>query len=311
MSDTALNLASNKSYDLLASHWAVAGDTYPGGPTEVSSFTIEDRIQVSAEAGFVGMGLLHADLLAIEERIGLSRLGKLLDAAGMRHIEVECLINWFADGDVRAASDRQRADLLRAAEALGARHIKVNGDLEGRQWPADRLADEFARLCAQADDVGAMVAIEFIPFSGIRDIAAARAIVESAGAANGKLLIDTWHVARAHTPYEEVAALPADLIAHVEIDDAPADPVGGPWVDTVHHRKLPGEGDLDVPEFLRAIAATGYDGPVGVEILSSIHRQLPLQDAARATHASAERVFQAAGLSITSPREPSPAQNER
>jgi sugar phosphate isomerase/epimerase len=280
------------SRDLIASHWAIAGDSYPGGPSEVSPFPIEERLEVAAETGFTGVGLLHADLLAIEQTTPFSKLRQRLQELGLRHVEVECLIEWFTTGEQRKASDRQRADLLRAAEGLGARHIKVNGDLEGKQWPADTLAEEFARLCREAAQVGAMVAIEFMPFSGIPDAQSALEIVNAAGEPNGKLLVDTWHVARAGTPLDEIAQLPSDVIAHVEIDDALAEPEGGMWNDTIHNRLLPGEGELDVVGFLAAIRATGYRGPIGVEVISRAHRLLPLREAAEATYRTASAVLE-------------------
>jgi sugar phosphate isomerase/epimerase len=279
------------SKDLIASHWAIAGNSYPGGD-EVSPFPIEDRLQVVAETGYTGIGLLHADLLAIEAKTPLDQLALRLQELGLRHVEVECLIDWFAEGARREASDRQRADLIRAADALGARHIKVNGDLEGADWPFEMLAEEFARLCREAAEVGSMVAIEFMPFSGVPDVRAAVELVEAAGEPNGRLLIDTWHVARADTPLREVAAVPRELIGHVEIDDALAEPEGGMWHDTVHNRLLPGEGELDVVGFLGAIRETGYDGPIGVEVISSTHRLLPLREAAEAAFRTATAVLE-------------------
>lgn len=279
------------SKDLIASHWAIAGNSYPGGD-EVSPFPIEDRLQVAAETGYTGIGLLHADLLAIEAKTPLDQLALRLQELGLRHVEVECLIDWFAEGARREASDRQRADLIRAADALGARHIKVNGDLEGVEWPFEMLAEEFARLCREAAEVGSMVAIEFMPFSGVPDVRAAVELVEAAGEPNGRLLIDTWHVARAGTPLREVAAVPRELIGHVEIDDALAEPEGGMWHDTVHNRLLPGDGELDVFGFLGAIRETGYDGPIGVEVISSTHRLLPLREAAEAAFRTATAVLE-------------------
>jgi sugar phosphate isomerase/epimerase len=226
----------------------------------------------------------------------LGRLGARLEELGLAHVEVECLIDWFAEGDARAASDRQRTDLLRAAEALRARHIKVNGDLEGKRYPLEVLAEEFAELCRQAAEIGSMVALEFMPFSGVPDVHAAYEIVTAAGEPNGKLLVDTWHVARAGTPLEDIAQLPGELIAHVEIDDALAEPVGDPWTDTIHHRLLPGEGELDVIGFLSAIRATGYRGPVGVEVISETHRRLPLRAAAESTYRTAIRVLEEEAL---------------
>jgi sugar phosphate isomerase/epimerase len=280
--------------DILASHWAIAGDSYPGAPSEVSPFAIEERVAVAAATGYTGIGLLHADLLAIEQAAGgLAPLDAALRDAGLRHVEVECLIDWFADGEARAASDRRRADLLRAAAALGARHVKVNGELTGRRLPLAHLAHELAELAREAAEAGTTIAVEPMPFSGIPDIAAGLQLLEAAGAPNARLLVDVWHVARAGTPYAELAAVPGELIAHVELDDALAEPVGDLWTDTVHHRLLPGEGELDVTGFLAAIRATGYAGPVGVEVISERHRRLPLREAAEAAYRSTVSALEA------------------
>ena len=138
-----------------------------------------------------------------------------------------------------------------------------------------------------------------MPFSGIPDIRAARELVAAAGEPNGRLLVDTWHVARAGTSYSELADIPADLIAHVEIDDALAEPVEDMWTDTIHHRLLPGEGELDVIGFLAAIRATGYNGTIGIEVISKEHRLLPLREAAEATYRSATAVLQKEAVRAT------------
>ena len=52
-------------------------------------------------------------------------------------------------------------------------------------------------------------------------------------------------------------------------------------MDTIHRRRLPGDGVLDVPAFIKAVQSTGFDGPWGVEILSESHRKLPLEDMAQ------------------------------
>ena len=35
---------------------------------------------------------------------------------------------------------------------------------------------------------------------------------------------------------------------------------------------MPGEGDLDVPGFMRAVTATGYDGPLSLEVFNDQFR---------------------------------------
>ena len=50
---------------------------------------------------------------------------------------------------------------LRAAEALGARHIKV-GDFDNQVTPMPRLIEAFSRLCADAAEYGTKILFELI-----------------------------------------------------------------------------------------------------------------------------------------------------
>ena len=42
-----------------------------------------------------------------------------------------------------------------------------------------------------------------------------------------------------------------------------------------HYRNLPGQGDLDVPGFLRSVLATGYTGTISLEIFNDDLRAAP------------------------------------
>ena len=44
-----------------------------------------------------------------------------------------------------------------------------------------------------------------------------------------------------------------------------------------HHSRLPGEGDLDVAGFLRAVLVTGYIGPISLEIFNENASGSPLE----------------------------------
>ncbi|HET8612675.1 MAG TPA: sugar phosphate isomerase/epimerase, partial [Sphingomonas sp.] len=132
--------------DLIASYFTIAGDLLPHEPPLVSPVPLEDRIAAAERAGFAGMGFNFDDAAASREHHGDARLRAMLRDAGMRWIELEALIDWFADGERRARSDAQRRVALDQARALGAFQIKVAGDLQG-DWPLDQMAEAFADLC--------------------------------------------------------------------------------------------------------------------------------------------------------------------
>jgi sugar phosphate isomerase/epimerase len=67
----------------------------------------------------------YADLLVAERDHGMAGIRSLLGDNGLVHVELELLTDWWTDGPRRQRSDTVRRKLLSAAEALGARHIKV------------------------------------------------------------------------------------------------------------------------------------------------------------------------------------------
>ncbi|QKC89323.1 sugar phosphate isomerase/epimerase [Mesorhizobium sp. NZP2234] len=270
-----------KSTELVAAYWTIAGDVYPFAPNEISPFPFAQRVEAAANAGYKGVGLIHADLQATRERIGLKEMRRILDANGMPHVELEFITHWFSGGELKLASDKVRRELFEAAEALGARDVKIAPEFDATTIDLAHVTDSFAEICQDAARYGTSIALEVMPFSNVGTLETARAIVESAAQRNGGLLLDIWHISRGGIPYEAVAKVPRHYVVSVELDDADADIVGTLWEDTIYQRRLCGEGVLDPPAFIDAIQRTGFDGFYSVEVISRKHRVLPLEEAAR------------------------------
>jgi sugar phosphate isomerase/epimerase len=275
-----------RTIELIASYWTIAGDVYPMGPGEISPFPFEKRVEAAARAGYRGLGLLQADLMAVANRLSLAEMKRILDANGMQHVELEFLTDWYAQGPGRAASDVVRKDLLEAAEMLAARCIKIapgiwEPPLEDVALQMPRMIEAFAALSREAAAYGTAIALEIMPFSNIRTLSAALELVSTDPQPNGGLYLDIWHVARGSIDYAEVAQIPQQFIKAVELNDADRDVVGMLWDDTRFHRRLCGEGSLDIPAFLKAIDEAGYRGPYAVEIISEEHRRLSLEEEAK------------------------------
>lgn len=273
---------------LLASYFTIAGDVHPFHRDVPSPHDFRARVEAAARAGFRGIGLFHTDLPAVIERHGVDGMRSMLDDNGMDWIEVECLFDWFADGEARAASDRTRRLLLEAAERLGAFQMKVASDFRDNT-PIERMIEPFARLCDDAAAVGTKVSLEMTPFSNTPDLQSVLAIVAGAGRPNGGLMLDLWHVVRGGVSYDDIAALPRGRIFGVELDDAPLAVQGTLIEDTLERRCFCGEGEFDVSGFIAALDAAGFTGPYGIEVLSDTVRRLPLDEAARRAFESTAR----------------------
>jgi sugar phosphate isomerase/epimerase len=280
-----------RKIEFVASYWTLAGNVYATGPTEVSPFGFRDRVEAASKAGFRGIGLNSDDLAVVSARLGYPAMKRILDDNGIGHVEIEIIGGWFASGARKQASDRAWAIMLEAAEKLGAYYIKAYGDPEGGEWSDDHLVAAFRKLCADAANAGTRVALEMMPFTDIRTLERCLRIVEGAGADNGGLCIDVWHTSRCGVSNAEIARIPKKWFMAAEIADAHATPIGSLLEDSTQHRELPGEGDLDVRGFIAACEAAGFDGYYGVEILSQVHRVLPLMEAARRAYDAAIAQF--------------------
>jgi sugar phosphate isomerase/epimerase len=265
-----------KDVELVASYWTIAGAARPHSEIEYSPFDFKDRVAAAAKAGFKGFGIKEVDLAHILERRSLKEMKHILDDNGMKHVELEFLTDWFLDGEKKKNSDKTKRMLLTAAEALEARHIKI-GDFDMHNIPMPRLIESFSALCTEAADHGTKILFELIVDAMIRTLPEALEMIEGAGAKNGGIMIDLWHVVKLGIPYEDVARIPSRYLLGVELNDGTME---CPWdlhEDTVNHRRYCGEGEFDVMGFVDCMLKAGYSGPWGIEVLSEQIRGRPLE----------------------------------
>jgi sugar phosphate isomerase/epimerase len=266
---------------LLASCWTSAGDVMPVRGPDYSPIPIRTRIEAVAAAGYVGFGLTRPDLVRARDSIGLTTLATMLGDNGIRHVQLEWLTDWWTTGAAREASDRVRADLFEAAPILGVDHIKVGADDNGVPVAYEVLCEGFDQLADDAKSAGVRIAFENTPFSHhVKTTEDAAAFVTEVGNPNGGLLLDIWHAYRGGTPYSMLPAqVPAEIVFGVELDDGRAEVVGSDFEDTFDNRLPCGTGVFDVPGFINAVLAIGWDGPWGIEHMSRDFRRLPVFDA--------------------------------
>ncbi len=233
-----------------------------------------------------GFGLLSDDLPAAVAEYGLAGIRAMLADNGIVQLELEGIPYWWDNGSRRRESDRVRRQVLEAAESLEPRHLKVTPDGDDGPWYRGRWAARFAELAAQAQDLGARLGIEFFPWSNIKTLQDGLQLVADAGHEAGGVVIDTWHIARAHTPIADLASVPVERIVGVELNDADEQVIGTLFEDTVHRRRYCGDGVFDLSGMITALRTAGWTGPWGVEILSDEHRSQPMASAVHRAAAS-------------------------
>lgn len=235
-----------------------------------------------------------ASLIAVTATAGFSALGLSADradestedalrGAGIRCHELLALV-----------FTAERDQMLSAAASLAQRASEVNAAwiLTVFQAGLDTSTASTLRACAQIfSEVGSKMAVEFSPLGPVGTIKDGLDVVEVVGSERSGLMIDSWHFCVGESTWEDLAAVPLDLIAYVQFADALAATSESLARETMHRRALPGEGTLELDRFSTILLERGWEGLVSIEVLNAELRELPVADFAHLAHDAARRFW--------------------
>jgi len=162
---------------------------------------------------------------------------------------------------VRPEQDmRALAPQLDIMAELGAWRVNgVSMDPDG-----ERTVDQFAILAELARDRGMRSGIEFAPGQQVKSLDEALAVVARVGDPGFTLLMDSMHFFRSGGQLAQLAALDPALVGHIQISDVPLVSDGRSYMEeAMFDRRAPGEGELPLLDFLRALPRLV---PIGLEL---------------------------------------------
>jgi 4-hydroxyphenylpyruvate dioxygenase len=239
--------------------------------------TFAQRLDAAVAGGFSTVSLFPRDHRAAREHEGLSDadMRALMADRGVRVATLDPFTRWLPRWEPPPGVPADRLELVGCeearffaiAEALGAETMTVVEPF-GVRYALGELVESFAAICDRAALSGLKVHLEFIPFTGIRDIATAWEVVRVASRPNGGLAFDTWHYVRGARDDDLLAQIPGERIFVVQLNDGAREPVGSLARDSLHHRRLPGEGEWDLGDVLSELLAKDGLRSIGVETLS-------------------------------------------
>jgi sugar phosphate isomerase/epimerase len=264
-------------------------------PLVASSYTLgtevsfADRARAAAAAGYDGIGLRAENYW--DAGLDDAALRTIAEQHGVRILEVEYLTGWGTAADRDEAQQKKEQTVFHMARAFGVRHLNA-GLLE--KLPVDVMTDAFAALCERAGP-DLTVALEFMPYSGVPDLATAWQIVQ--GVPDAGLIIDAWHWARAAQEPAHLDDVPAERIVSVQLCDVRAVPMDPLRAESLGHRLPPGQGYGDTIGLVRALSAHGVRPAVmAVEVISDELVARGVDVAAQVTADAAREVLAAAAL---------------
>jgi len=132
----------------------------------------------------------------------------------------------------------------------------------------DRAADDLRELGERAAARGLRVGFEALAWGRhVNDYRDAWEIVRRVNHNSVGIVLDSFHALAPSFPVGPIGAIPGDRIFLVQLADAPQlelDVLS--W--SRHFRCFPGQGNLPIRDFMQAINATGYKGPLSLEIFN-------------------------------------------
>lgn len=226
-------------------------------------------LDAARDAGCRGICLSTLDhrSMAAEGRDDAALVALVRDR-GLATPIVEAVLGW-AQGQDDAAIEGE----VGLAVALGARagaEVLTAVCLEESLPSLEVAARGLRRVSEIAAAAGMTVALEFLPWGAVPEIATAWEIVERSGAANAGLLLDTWHWHRRRggPDFATLERIPGERIRVVQLSDASATEGADLMRESIQGRLLPGEGAVDFGRLFDVLERIGATPLIAPEVFS-------------------------------------------
>ena len=243
--------------------------------TVALSGTLPDKLEACAAVGFDGVEIMEADLLTFEGSPADVRGALRGPRADDRYLSAVPRFRSDARAAARPQLDRaeRKFDIM---QALGTDLMLVCSNTQAATINDDsRAAADLAEMAERAAQRGLRVGYEALSWARhVNRWGHAWRIVQQAAHPALGLIVDSFHTLSLGDDPSGIAQVPAEKLFFVQMADAPKlsmDVLS--W--SRHFRNFPGQGDLDVTGFMRAVLASGYTGPLSLEVFNDDFRCRP------------------------------------
>ncbi|GAA4706594.1 sugar phosphate isomerase/epimerase and 4-hydroxyphenylpyruvate domain-containing protein [Nocardioides conyzicola] len=236
------------------------------------SGVLDDKLTAIAAAGFDGLEIFDNDLIAspltprevarrcAELGLTIDLFQPVRDVEGVPPEQFDPVLHRFRT-KLAVMAD------LGATTVLCCSHVGADAVDD-----PDLSAAQLSLLGDLAADQGVTIAYEALAWGRhVNRVGQAWDVVRRADHPAVTLAVDTFHLLSRGDDGAALAGIPGDRIGFLQVADAPLlDMDVLEW--SRHFRCFPGEGTLDVAGVVAATLATGYAGPVSLEVFSDVVR---------------------------------------
>lgn len=237
------------------------------------SGTLEERLAAAARAGFDAVELFEPDLIA--SPLTPAEVRRRCEELGLEMALYQPLRDFEGMPRERFEAGVRRAERKFAVmEQLGADLMLVCSNVSRYAIDDDALAAaQLRELAERAAGHGIRIAYEALAWGRhVRDYDRAWSIVEAGDHPNLGTCLDSFHILSRGGDPAGIRDIPAEKIFFLQLADAP-ELVMDVLQWSRHYRCFPGQGGFDLVSFLDHVLATGYGGPLSLEVFNDVFRQ--------------------------------------
>ncbi|TKI03007.1 sugar phosphate isomerase/epimerase family protein [Martelella alba] len=236
------------------------------------------QVRIAKECGFDALEILPEHLFRYIDNGGtLEMFNQLLSE---NSIEVSCINALRHIGRYQAAERQamlqEARKICQVARSLHCPVVQLLALEEINSLDEEKrnkiLVDNITEIADIGKHYNVKFQIEVVAFTPFNSLSQALDIIQRVGRDNVGVVIDFWHLhAGGKTTPTEVARMDAKLIYGVHFCDGRAARPGEKCDEHVLRDYRPGEGEVDIPAWVKAVRATGYNGVWCPEQLSPTH----------------------------------------
>jgi 4-hydroxyphenylpyruvate dioxygenase len=237
------------------------------------SGALDEKLPAIARAGFDGFELFDHDLITStwspeEVRRRAADLGLGIDLfQPFRDVEA-------VPQDVFTRTLRRANRVFTIMEKLGASTVLVCSNVSPHALNDDDLAAEQLHALADlAAGRGLRVAYEALAWGRhVSDYRHSWRIVQTADHPALGVCLDSFHILSRGDDPKHIEDVPGEKVFYLQLADAPRLAMDVlQW--SRHYRCFPGQGGFDLQTFVGHVLATGYEGPLSLEVFNDVFRQ--------------------------------------
>jgi 4-hydroxyphenylpyruvate dioxygenase len=245
------------------------------------SGTLVEKLKAARAAGFAGVEIFENDLLYFDG--SPEDVRRIAADLGLGIFLFQPFRDFEGVSPERLARNvervRRKFDLM---HALGADRILVCSSVAADTIRDDALiVEQLGVLAEAAREAGILVGYEALAWGRhVNSYLHAWRLVDAVNHASLGIVLDSFHTLSINDALNGIVRIPGDRITFVQIADAPRLAMDVlEW--SRHYRCFPGQGDLDVAGFTAQVVATGYQGPLSLEIFNDGFRAASTEMTAR------------------------------